>query len=140
MCRFVRKGLHVLAFPEKSLYDTWQDIWFSGDRRLFWQAAATAFAAALGVMYPGMMSRYGQWIRWKIRCKETIPVIKRKDNDTMNIPKDPVMLLSYLNTQLRDFYPSLEELCQALDLEQEAVKASLEAIDYHYDPQRNQFC
>ena len=26
-----------------------------------------------------------------------------------NIPKDPVMLLSYLNTQLRDFYPSLEE-------------------------------
>ena len=29
------------------------------------------------------------------------------------IPRDPVMLLSYINTQLRDFYPSLEELCSA---------------------------
>lgn len=56
-----------------------------------------------------------------------------------HIPKDPVMLLSYLNTQLRDFYSSLEELCQALGLEKDAVEASLAAIDYHYDPERNQF-
>ena len=27
------------------------------------------------------------------------------------MPKDPVMLLSYVNTQLRDFYPSLAEFC-----------------------------
>lgn len=58
----------------------------------------------------------------------------------MNIPKDPVMLLSYLNTQLRDFYPSLEELCQTLELDKAAIEAALGAIDYHYDPQRNQFC
>ena len=25
----------------------------------------------------------------------------------MNLPKDPAILLSYINTQLRDFYPSL---------------------------------
>ena len=31
------------------------------------------------------------------------------------IPKDPFMLLSYVNTQLRDFYPDLDQMCQALD-------------------------
>lgn len=55
------------------------------------------------------------------------------------IPKDPVMLLSYVNTQLRDFYPSLEELCQSLDLQQEDLVLKLRAIDYEYDPDRNQF-
>ena len=39
-----------------------------------------------------------------------------------NIPKDPVMLLSYLNTQLRDFYPDMDELC-----------------DYAYDSAKNQY-
>ena len=33
------------------------------------------------------------------------------------IPNDPAMLLSFLNTRLRDEYPSLEELCAALDLD-----------------------
>lgn len=33
-----------------------------------------------------------------------------------NIPKDPVMLLSFINMKLRDFYPSLDELCTDLDL------------------------
>ena len=32
------------------------------------------------------------------------------------MPKDPVMLLSYVNTQLRDFYPSLQELCSSLQV------------------------
>jgi len=58
----------------------------------------------------------------------------------MNIPKDPVILLSYLNTQLRDFYPSLAELCSALQLEQTEVEASMQEINYRYDPRRNQFC
>ena len=55
------------------------------------------------------------------------------------IPKDPFMLVSYVNTQLRDFYPSLEEMCQALDLDQSRLKEKLEAVDYHYSPERNQF-
>jgi hypothetical protein len=56
-----------------------------------------------------------------------------------NIPKDPVMLLSYVNTQLRDFYPSLSELCKALDIEQEQLCQTLETIDYHYDSETNRF-
>lgn len=55
------------------------------------------------------------------------------------IPKDPVMLLSYVNTQLRDFYPSLETLCDEKGLDQEELKKKLEAVDYHYSPERNQF-
>lgn len=55
------------------------------------------------------------------------------------IPKDPVMLLSYVNTQLRDFYPSLEELCRSQDLQQEDLVLKLRAIDYEYDPDRNRF-
>lgn len=58
----------------------------------------------------------------------------------MAIPKDPVILLSYLNTQLRDFYPSLSELCKSLDLEQAEIEAKLKMIDYHYDEGQNRFC
>jgi hypothetical protein len=57
----------------------------------------------------------------------------------MNIPKDPIMLVSYLNTQLRDFYPNLRELCLALQLDQDDICQKLESIDYHYDAQTNRF-
>ena len=57
----------------------------------------------------------------------------------MNLPKDPVMLLSYLNTQLRDNYDSLEALCDALDAEQATLEATLASIDYHYNREQNQF-
>lgn len=57
----------------------------------------------------------------------------------MTIPNDPIMLLSYINTQLRDFYPSLEELCAALGQNPEAICKKLLSIDYEYDAERNQF-
>lgn len=55
------------------------------------------------------------------------------------IPKDPAMLLSYINTQLRDYYPSLDECCLGLGIPVEEVKASLARLDYHYDERKNQF-
>lgn len=57
----------------------------------------------------------------------------------MNIPNDPIMLVSYLNTQLRDFYPSLDDLCKSLDLDQEAICAKLKTVDYNYDAAANKF-
>ena len=57
----------------------------------------------------------------------------------MNIPNDPMMLVSYLNTQLRDFYPSLEELFKSLDLVQQLICDNLIAVDYSYDTATNRF-
>ena len=55
------------------------------------------------------------------------------------MPKDPVMRLSFVNLKLRDFYKSLEELCEDLDVDETELKDSLAAIDYHYDKEKNQF-
>ena len=55
------------------------------------------------------------------------------------IPKDPVMLLSYVNTQLRDFYKSLDEFCQDKDLDKVELVEKMASIDYQYDPMINQF-
>ena len=55
------------------------------------------------------------------------------------IPKDPVILLSYINTQLRDFYPSLEELGKSLDISIPELTDTLASIDYAYDAKKNQF-
>ena len=56
-----------------------------------------------------------------------------------SIPKDPVMLLSYVNTQLRDFYPDIEEMCKSLDIDREELENKLAAIDYKYDGSMNKF-
>lgn len=55
------------------------------------------------------------------------------------IPKDPVILLSYVNTLLRDYYNSLEELCTCRGMDKEKLMNSLEVIDYYYDADDNQF-
>ena len=55
------------------------------------------------------------------------------------LPKDPVMLLSFVNTQLRDHYPSLEEFAAAYQVDTTDVISALKNIDYEYDPATNQF-
>ena len=55
------------------------------------------------------------------------------------LPKDPVILLSFVNTKLRDEFASLEELCTALDADAQTLCDTLAALDYHYDPAANRF-
>ncbi|MCI5955045.1 MAG: DUF4250 domain-containing protein [Lachnospiraceae bacterium] len=55
------------------------------------------------------------------------------------IPKDPVMLLSYVNLKLRDFYESLDALCDDLEADREEITEKLASINYHYDEEKNQF-
>ncbi|MCM1507141.1 MAG: DUF4250 domain-containing protein [Ruminococcus flavefaciens] len=57
----------------------------------------------------------------------------------MNIPKDPAILLSYVNTMLRDEYDSLDELCKSLDIQQEKLEKKLSLIGYAYSPEQNRF-
>ena len=55
------------------------------------------------------------------------------------IPNDPVMLLSYINTQLRDFYPNLDELCKTLDIDRDELENKLAMVDYRYNAEMNKF-
>lgn len=57
----------------------------------------------------------------------------------MSIPKDPVILLSYVNTQLRDHYSTLDDMCISLNLEKQEIISSLQTIDYIYAKDQNQF-
>ncbi len=57
----------------------------------------------------------------------------------MEIPKDPAMLLSYVNLKLRDFYKNLDEMCDDLGLDREEITAKLATIDYEYDEDSNRF-
>ena len=55
------------------------------------------------------------------------------------IPKDPVMLLSFINLKLRDYYSSLEQACDELELDEKEITEKLAGIDYHYDKEKNRF-
>lgn len=57
----------------------------------------------------------------------------------MSLPNDPVILLSYINTQLRDHFDSLEDLCSSLSIDSDHLLQKLSSIDYCYDPKINQF-
>lgn len=57
----------------------------------------------------------------------------------MKLPQDPVMLLSAVNTKLRDYYGSLDELCRGEGAQRCELEKKLEAIGYKYDDALNQF-
>ena len=55
------------------------------------------------------------------------------------LPKDPAILLSVINTKLRDFYPDLDSLCDDLDADKNEIISALLTIGYEYSPEKNQF-
>ena len=55
------------------------------------------------------------------------------------LPRDPVMLLSVVNTKLRDYYSTLDVLCEAMQVDKQELIGKLEMIDYTYDAGSNQF-
>lgn len=56
-----------------------------------------------------------------------------------NLPNDPMICLSVVNTKLRDYYKDLDALCLDLDVDKELLIEKLSIIDYEYDSNRNQF-
>jgi hypothetical protein len=56
-----------------------------------------------------------------------------------SLPKDPVILLSYVNTMLRDKYSNLDDLCKSLNISADTITKPLSAIDYHYNKSLNRF-
>lgn len=57
----------------------------------------------------------------------------------MNIPKDPFILVSYINTKLRDEYQSLGELCKELEIDRPQLESLLSSIGYRYLSDLNRF-
>lgn len=57
----------------------------------------------------------------------------------MSLPEDPMMLYSYLNMKLRDEYPSLDALCEDMDVSKEEILEKLKGVGFEYDSERNRF-
>ena len=55
------------------------------------------------------------------------------------LPNDPMILLSVVNTKLRDDYDSLDVLCEDLDEDREAIEKALAAAGFAYDEGQNRF-
>ena len=81
-------------------------------------------------------------LKWKVTdviifCNN---YVNKKGKDPMSaIPKDPMILLSYINTQLRDNYSSLGEMCQILDLDELHIRKTLSDIGFEYVSEKNCF-
>ena len=64
---------------------------------------------------------------------------KMSGGSTMELPQDANILLSYVNLKLRDFYSSLDALCDDMDVSRTEIEEKLSAIGYHYQEAKNQF-
>ena len=57
----------------------------------------------------------------------------------MKLPEEPMMLYSFINMKLRDFYPSLDALCEDMNVEKADIVRRLKAVGFEYSPERNRF-
>ena len=57
----------------------------------------------------------------------------------MKLPEDPMMLYSFINMKLRDFYPSLDALCEDMNVEKEVIVRTLKRVGFEYNHERNRF-
>ena len=55
------------------------------------------------------------------------------------LPNEPNILLSVINTKLRDMYSSLDDLCEDLDESKDEIIEALSKIGYEYNAKLNQF-
>ena len=55
------------------------------------------------------------------------------------LPKDPFMLMSFVNMKLRDYYSDLDELCADLGVDREIITTILGSIGMEYNPETNKF-
>lgn len=55
------------------------------------------------------------------------------------LPKDPMMLFSFVNTKLRDEYSSLDALCDDMNVDREKLEKQLAEVGFEYNPTQNKF-
>ena len=57
----------------------------------------------------------------------------------MELPKDPMMLFSFINMKLRDCYSSLDALCNDLNVNKQDIIQTLKEAGFEYNPEYNKF-
>ena len=57
----------------------------------------------------------------------------------MQLPNDPVMLMSVINLKLRDFYSNLDALCEDMAIDKDELSEKLSSAGFEYDEEHNQF-
>lgn len=57
----------------------------------------------------------------------------------MPLPNDPIMLMSIINMKLRDFYPSLDALCEDMNIDRAQLCSALNEAGFQYDEAQNRF-
>ena len=57
----------------------------------------------------------------------------------MNLPEEPMMLYSFVNMKLRDSYPTLDALCEDMNVEKAEILRRLKMVGFEYDTERNRF-
>lgn len=57
----------------------------------------------------------------------------------MELPKDPMMLFSFVNTKLRDDYVSLDAFCDDLQIDRDLLLRRLAAAGFEYNREQNKF-
>ena len=60
-------------------------------------------------------------------------------NPVSDLPRDPMILYSVLNTKLRDFYASLDALCDDMDEDKQRILDAMASVGFRYDPEKNAF-
>ena len=58
-------------------------------------------------------------------------------SDMQNLPQDPMMLFSVINMKLRDYYRSLDELCEDMNIDKEELIQKLAAFGFEYSEENN---
>ena len=56
-----------------------------------------------------------------------------------DLPKDPMMLMSFINMKLRDFFPSLDALCEDMDIDKGQLLEKLASAGFEYNQNLNKF-
>ena len=70
---------------------------------------------------------------------DAVGYVSSEEGDVSMLPQDPYILLSVVNTKLRDEYSSLSALCEGLDTSEAGLVEKLAGVGYAYDPETNQF-
>ena len=69
----------------------------------------------------------------------SITFVALMKSDMQNLPQDPMMLFSVINMKLRDYYRSLDELCEDMNIDKEELIQKLAAFGFEYSEENNKF-